>query len=50
MTGPGPKACVFGWAIEQSCSPLIHRYWLSESAISGQYERVAAPPKDIEVS
>jgi shikimate dehydrogenase len=48
MTGPPPKACVVGWPIEHSRSPLIHAYWLKQYNISGAYERVAVPPQDIE--
>jgi len=48
MTGPPPKACVVGWPIEQSRSPLIHGYWLKKCNIAGTYERVAVPPHDIE--
>jgi len=48
MTGPPPKACVVGWPIEQSRSPLIHSYWLKQYNIAGTYERVAVPPQEIE--
>lgn len=48
MSAAGPKACVVGWPIEQSRSPLIHGYWLKKYAIAGAYERVAVPPENIE--
>jgi len=48
MTRRPPKACVVGWPIEHSRSPLIHRYWLKKYAIAGSYERVAVPPQEIE--
>jgi shikimate dehydrogenase len=48
MTTPPPKACVVGWPIEHSRSPLIHTYWLKKYNIAGAYERVAVPPQDIE--
>lgn len=38
------KACVIGWPIEQSRSPLIHGYWLKTYGIAGRYDRVAVPP------
>jgi shikimate dehydrogenase len=37
------KACVIGWPIEQSRSPLIHGHWLKTYQIEGSYERVAVP-------
>lgn len=41
----GPAACVLGWPIAQSRSPLIHGYWLKLHGIEGSYERVAVPPE-----
>ncbi|MGE0238953.1 MAG: shikimate dehydrogenase, partial [Parvibaculaceae bacterium] len=38
------KACVIGWPISHSRSPLIHGYWLRRYGIDGAYERVAVPP------
>jgi shikimate dehydrogenase len=38
------KACVIGWPIEQSRSPLIHGYWLKTYGIAGRYDRKAVPP------
>jgi shikimate dehydrogenase len=35
------RACVIGWPIEHSRSPLIHTYWLQRYAIEGSYEKVA---------
>lgn len=40
------KACVIGWPIEQSRSPLIHGHWLKAYGIDGRYDRVAVPPGD----
>jgi shikimate dehydrogenase len=37
------QACVIGWPIEQSRSPLIHGYWLKTYGIAGRYDRVAVP-------
>lgn len=33
-----PKACVIGWPVRHSRSPLIHRFWLNEFKIEGSYE------------
>jgi shikimate dehydrogenase len=32
-----PKACVIGWPIKHSRSPIIHRFWLKELGIEGDY-------------
>lgn len=37
------QACVIGWPIEQSRSPLIHGHWLKIYGIAGRYDRVAVP-------
>lgn len=38
------RACVIGWPIKQSRSPLIHGYWLGKYGIVGSYDREAVPP------
>ena len=42
------KACVIGWPIEHSRSPLIHNYWLSTYGIDGSYEKRAVAPDELE--
>ena len=44
-----PVACVIGWPVKHSRSPVIHRFWLNELGIDGDYviqpvepERIAA--------
>jgi shikimate dehydrogenase len=37
-------ACVIGWPIEHSRSPLIHNYWLKTYRIAGEYRSEAVPP------
>ena len=44
MTNPAPAACVVGWPIGHSRSPLIHNYWLKTYGIAGAYRREAVPP------
>jgi shikimate dehydrogenase len=39
-------ACVIGWPIEHSRSPLIHNYWLKAYGIAGEYRREAVPPQE----
>jgi shikimate dehydrogenase len=41
-----PKACVIGWPVAHSRSPLIHRFWLDRLKIEGSYELAAVPPAD----
>lgn len=43
----GPRACVIGWPIEHSRSPLIHGHWLEQHGIEGAYEKVAVAPEDL---
>ncbi len=38
-------ACVIGWPVEHSRSPLIHNYWLKRYGIAGAYRREAVPPE-----
>jgi len=42
--GKSPAACVIGWPVEHSRSPLIHNYWLKLYGIAGEYRREAVPP------
>lgn len=40
------RACVIGWPVEHSRSPVIHRYWLDRYGIDGAYEKEAVRPED----
>ncbi len=40
-------ACVIGWPVEHSRSPLIHRYWLARCGIAGDYRREAVRPEEL---
>lgn len=42
------RACVIGWPIEHSRSPLIHRHWLESYGIDGSYAKEAVAPDDLE--
>ena len=46
MTAGGRAACVIGWPVEHSRSPLIHHYWLKHYGIAGEYRREAVRPED----
>jgi len=37
-------ACIVGWPVAHSRSPIIHGYWLKKYAIAGSYTRRAVPP------
>lgn len=41
-----PKACVIGYPVRHSRSPLIHGYWLEQLGIAGSYERVEVAPAE----
>jgi shikimate dehydrogenase len=41
------RACVIGWPIQHSRSPLIHGYWLAHYGIEGTYTREAVKPEDV---
>jgi shikimate dehydrogenase len=46
VTANARAACVVGWPVEHSRSPLIHNYWLKAYAIAGEYRREAVPPRE----
>ncbi len=41
------RACVIGWPIAHSRSPLIHKYWLRHYGLEGDYLRFAVPPGEL---
>jgi shikimate dehydrogenase len=41
-----PKACVIGYPVRHSRSPLIHGYWLNQLGINGSYERAEVAPEE----
>jgi len=47
MTGT-TKACVIGWPIEHSRSPMIHGHWLELHGIDGSYSKEAVEPAAFE--
>jgi shikimate dehydrogenase len=42
------RACVVGWPIKHSRSPLIHNYWLKQHGIEGDYTKEAVEPERAE--
>jgi shikimate dehydrogenase len=44
----GPRAaCIIGWPVKHSRSPVIHNYWLKHYGIDGVYRREAIAPNDV---
>ncbi|KAA0236668.1 shikimate dehydrogenase, partial [bacterium] len=41
MTEDIRAACVIGWPVEHSRSPLIHNYWIGKYQVAGEYRREA---------
>jgi shikimate dehydrogenase len=46
VTAEARAACVIGWPIGHSRSPLIHNYWLKKYGIAGEYRPEAVPPAE----
>jgi shikimate dehydrogenase len=40
----GPRACVMGYRVAYSRSPMLHTYWLRKLGLEGSYELVDIPP------
>jgi shikimate dehydrogenase len=38
-------ACVIGWPVEHSRSPLIHNFWIKQLGLNAEYRREAVPPE-----
>jgi len=47
MNGATTRACVIGWPIAHSRSPLIHGYWLKQYGIAGSYTKQPVRPDDV---
>jgi shikimate dehydrogenase len=45
MPGTRKAACIIGWPVEHSRSPLIHGYWIREHGLNADYRREAVPPE-----
>jgi len=39
------RACVIGWPVEHSRSPMLHGYWLKKYGIDGAYTKEAVAPE-----
>jgi shikimate dehydrogenase len=45
MPATKKAACVIGWPVEHSRSPLIHNYWIKEFGLDADYRREGVPPE-----
>ncbi|MGH6771288.1 MAG: shikimate dehydrogenase [Xanthobacteraceae bacterium] len=45
MASGRKSACVIGWPVEHSRSPLIHNYWIKQLGLDAEYRREAVPPQ-----
>lgn len=45
---PDPIACVIGWPVKHSRSPVIHRFWLKALALPGDYVIEPVPPEAVD--
>lgn len=41
------RACIIGWPVEHSRSPMIHGHWIKTYGISGDYVKRAVKPEDV---
>jgi shikimate dehydrogenase len=46
VTTTSRAACVIGWPVEHSRSPLIHNYWLRKYGVAGEYRRELVPREE----
>ena len=42
------RACVIGWPVAHSRSPVVHTYWLKLHGLEGEYTKEAVPPEEID--
>ncbi|MGO8779525.1 MAG: shikimate dehydrogenase [Rhodomicrobium sp.] len=42
------RACVIGWPVSHSLSPVIHGYWLKEHGLEGDYIKQPVEPQNFE--
>src|SRR5690349_821175 len=47
MSAPKIQACIIGWPVAHSRSPIIHGYWLKKYGIDGSYTKRAVEPGEV---
>jgi shikimate dehydrogenase len=45
MVEPFKSACVIGWPVAHSRSPMIHNHWISQLGLNAEYRREGVPPE-----
>jgi shikimate dehydrogenase len=45
MVEPFKAACVIGWPVAHSRSPMIHNHWISQLGLDAEYRREGVPPE-----
>jgi shikimate dehydrogenase len=45
MSAKTKAACVIGWPVEHSRSPLIHGFWIEQLGVDAEYRREAVAPE-----
>lgn len=43
-----PRACIIGYPVKHSRSPLVHGFWLKHYGLKGDYDRAEVTPEDFE--
>jgi shikimate dehydrogenase len=46
VAGDYKAACVIGWPVAHSRSPLIHNYWIRQHGLNAEYRREAVAPEN----
>jgi shikimate dehydrogenase len=46
MTASVRAACVIGWPVKHSRSPLIHNYWIKRHGLAAEYRREEVSPQE----
>ena len=46
MSAAQDQACIIGWPVAHSRSPLIHGYWLKKYGIDGSYMKRPGAPEE----
>ena len=47
MTRAATRACIIGWPVDHSRSPMIHGYWLKRYRIDGSYVKQPVRPGEV---
>jgi len=46
MTDSFRAACIIGWPVGHSRSPIIHNYWIGQHGIAAEYRKETVPPQE----